>query len=210
MYTLWCLKGVQQLHKLMRIVCLVFSQIGSEVGKIASTMMQRQIRPPEEVRIVEGDSDSNPLVCLLREAFNVWRSLDESSQRDTCVLLQSDCEVRKDAVDYLRKTYVPGRIVTYLQQNPFLINGIHAMPLDPSGLVLLPPRFFRVTESEYEKLLEFVDTTPGCKATAFGYFVAERKLLAGTLGSTVPYCRPNTRWDMARVEITGDYLSKTE
>ncbi len=193
----------------MKIVCLVFSQIGSEEGKTASIMMSRQIRAPEEVHVVEGDSD--PVSTLLAEAFRMWHTLTDSQQRDTAFLLQGQCEIRKDAVDYLRKTYVPSRIVTYLQQNPFLINGVHAMPLDPSGLVLLPPRFFRMASTKADELVTFIKSTPGSKSTAFGYFVAKHfGIPAGALGSVVPYCRPLKQWDMTLVEETGDYLSTTD
>ncbi len=189
----------------MRIICLVYEGDDKEQARQAVSMMHRQIRAPEDVRSVVGDGQ--PIEVLLRHAFEAWRQLDERGQRDTAVLLQHDCELRKDAVDYLRKTYMPGRVVTYLQENPYLINGHHAMRLDPAGLVLLPPRFFRQVQGREDEVLDFVHSTPGSKELAFGYVVAKEGIQAGALGSMIPYCRPLHVVNMAEVETTGDFLT---
>ncbi len=207
----------------MKIIACVFEDISK--NSIIS-MLKRQIRAPEEI-LVCGKEDvrdrcagdtvvymgdmgcESEMESVLRMAFKRWSSMD-SSERDVCFLLVGDCVLRKDAVDYLRKTYVPGRISTFSSENPYFMRDTHVRRLDPSGCVLISAKFMRSNEGRQDDLFRWISTCPGSKGVALGYWCAKQKIPALHIGATVVYCEPNNRVDMTLIDSTGDYISNME
>ncbi len=181
--------------------------IACVVDEATSVMLRRQIRAPEEIVVCEGSG--SVLERMLSGAFERW-SLLETRDRDVCFLLVDGCVLRKDALDYLRKTYVPNRIATYNPENPFNMRGKHLKRLDPSGCVLLPSKFMRLNEGKKDELLDWMRRCEGSKGVALGYWCACQNIPAVYIGSTEVYCTSNTQVDMTEVDKAGDFISSME
>ncbi len=170
-------------------------------------VLKRQIRAPEEILVAEGEGSY--ISRMLSTVFNYWSNLS-SKERDVCFLLVGGCSLRKDALDYLRKTYVPNRIATFSPENPFMMRGMHVKRIDPSGCVLLPSKFMRLNEGRKDELLDWIWRCEGSKGIALGYWCAKQNIPAVYIGSTEVYCTPNTSVDMTEVDKAGDYISNME
>lgn len=189
-------------------------------------MLKRQIRAPEEILVCGmedvrerciGDTvmymgdmgGESEMESLLRMAFKRWTEM-HTSERDVCFLLVGDCVLRKDAIDYLRKTYVPGRVSTYSSDNPYFMRDTHVRRLDPSGCVLISAKFMRSNEARQYELFKWISSCPGSKGIALGYWCAKQKIPALHIGATVIYCEPNNRMDMTQIDLAGDYISNMQ
>ncbi len=170
----------------------------------AAPSVRRQIRAPEET----VDVGSTRMSVLLRAGLSRWAALEERERADTCVMAVAQSDLRRDAVDYLRKTYVPGRAVALYGQDPYYIGGVHCHRLDPSFCVLLSPRALRaITEEVLQRMAE-VGELGGSEGVVLGWALASAGVKCGVLGASVQYARPLVMPTMAEVDVAGDYLSR--
>lgn len=207
----------------MKIVACVYEESGKES---MIPVLRRQIRAPEEILVCgwgvedrctydntvymgKEEDGACPMAALLRCAFERWERM-ESKERDVCFLFVGDCVLRKDATDYLRKTYVPGRVATFSGMNPYLIRNTYTRCLDPSECVLLSSKFMRMNEDKKDRLIQWIKDCQGSKGVALGYWCAKAYIPAVYIGATVQYCTPSSRPPHQDIEAAGDFISSME
>lgn len=208
----------------MKIIACVHGA-GEELTALVAAL-HRQIRPPEEVLVslpntssgsevsqyskvtrVESTED-DPLVSILSLAIERLHQLTPAERYDAAfLLLSSRVELRKDAVDYLRRTYVPGRIVAYQTENPYSIGGLTVSRLDASGVVLVPCRVVEKLSQDWEEMSRKLRELPGYKGIGLGWWCARRQIPSGIVGSAVRYARSLDAFTMDDVERAGDHIT---
>lgn len=207
----------------MRIIACVHGDGDDGVALVAA--VHRQIRPPEEVivvvssessacdftnysRVTNVTTDSRPvLVGLLEAAMHRMSSMSPAEKYETAFMLAERTELRKDATDYLRKTYMPGRIVCFHTENAYLIAERLATRLDPSGVVLVPCRVLERLVSEWQQFSGLLSDMQGSRGVGFGWWCASKGIQTGAIGAAVRYARPLDGLDMNMVEMAGDHIS---
>ncbi len=166
--------------------------------------VRRQLRAPEEVL----EASTERLSDLLEAGLARWGELTEKERADSCLLLVSDCDLRRDAVDYLRKTYVPGRVVTLYGQDALLVKGVHCFRLEASFCVMLSSRAVRAVGQETVAMMRSAAAEGGSEGLVLGWQLAGMGIKCGAVGASVQYARPLVNPTMAAVEAAGDYLSR--
>ncbi len=207
----------------MKIIACVYAAGEPGVELVAS--LHRQIRPPEDVLVAIPNTSNGedlikysrvslveateqaPLVALLTLALNRWRTLSTAERYDTAFLFAHNVEVRKDAVDYLRKTYVPGRVVCFASENPYSIAGQNVTRLDATGVLLVPCRIMEKIDQDWADLSSKLISLPGYKGVGLGWWAASRGVQAGCVGAAIRYARPLEAFDMANVDLAGDHIT---
>ncbi len=166
--------------------------------------VRRQIRAPEEVL----EAPSERLSDLLEAGLRRWEELTEKERADSSLLLVSDCDMRRDAVDYLRKTYVPGRAVTLFGQDPLLVKGVHCCRMEASFCVMLSARAVRALGAETVAMMRSAAAESGSEGLILGWQLSGMGVKCGAVGASVQYARPLVNPTMAAVDAAGDYLSR--
>lgn len=207
----------------MKIIACVHGAGDEAVSLVAS--LHRQIRPPEEVIVTVPNTTSGqpfaafskvssilateqaPLVAVLGAAYAKWQTLTPAERYDTAFLLLHNTELRKDAVDYLRRTYVPGRVVTYHTEDPYQIAGYAVTRLEASGAVLVPSRVFEKLSVDWAEMYRKLLQLPGSKGVGFGWWCASKGVQCGAVGAAVRYARPFESLDIAQVDAAGDHIT---
>lgn len=146
---------------------------------------------------------------LLKCAFARWSEMG-SKERDVCFLFVGDCVLRKDATDYLRKTYVPGRISTFSAVNPYFMRETHVRSLDPNECVLISSKFMRMMEDKQDALSKWIRGFNGSKNIAFGYWCAKAGITTTYVGATVQYCNSNSPPNHEEIETAGDFITSLQ